>query len=122
MIGEHSTRPASVRARRLALAGALGLIAILMAGCIRFELTLSVEEDGSGELRVISAIAEEWAALAEGGLLTDDATSIHPSARSEEYDEGGFVGQSVTVQFADLDELDGVLATFFRWCRLRGAG
>ena len=98
---------------RRSLAFLLCAAVVLMAGCIRYDLTVLVQEDGSGEVRLISAVAEEWVDEIPGGWsgsVLADGEQIHRNARFTEYEQDGFIGYLATIPFADLDELAEVFA------------
>ena len=115
MIGEHLSRPSLAFCKRFILVALLGVGALLMAGCLRYDLAISVTEDGSGEIRLVAAIAEEFAALAGDDLadIPTDGSELYPDARIEPYEQDGFIGQVVTIPFADLDGLTALLDEFF---------
>ena len=111
------TRTLSTTCRQQHLRRSLALLlcaaTVLMAGCIRYDLTVLVQEDGSGEVRLIAAVAEDWVddiPGARAGFILADWEEIHRNARFTEYEQDGFIGYLVTIPFADLDELAEVFA------------
>lgn len=89
---------------------------LLLSGCIRAEISIKVNEDGSGEVSILAAFDREaFEELAED--FGDGATSEFPSfndlddtnlpegARVEEYEEDGFTGARVTIPFGAGDDI-----------------
>ena len=113
MVGNVHGAPYQRQRLRRSLALLLCVVSILMAGCIRYELTVLVQEDGSGEVRLIAAVAEEWlddVPSGRPGAIPADGEEIHRNARFAEYEQDGFIGYLVTIPFADLDELAEIFA------------
>lgn len=89
---------------------------LLLSGCIRAEISIKVNEDGSGEVSVLAAFDQEaFEDLAEDfgdGATTEvpsfsdlDESNLPPGARVEEYDEDGFTGARVTIPFGAGDDI-----------------
>lgn len=89
---------------------------VLLTGCtVRFDSIISVEEDGSGTLAIEVGLDEEFRNLLEEQGDTSfapdpDADDIPPGWTVEEFIDGDFEGFRVSVDFADLSELDRRLA------------
>ena len=106
--------------RLIGLVLLLSLAALAMTGCIRFELSIAVNDDGSGVLGYTVAISEEFAELddsmgggmsIEEGLNLEDA-DLPPGAEAREYSEEGYRGVVVSVPFDDLAEIPSLLGAF----------
>jgi hypothetical protein len=92
--------------RRFALL--LAFVVVLASGCLRGEVDLEVEGDGSGELRVLEAVDES--ALARLDVESPGDVVLVPSDLPEgvtarPYRRGGFVGTELRTDFADLTQL-----------------
>ncbi len=100
--------------RRLPFALLMALCAFLLAGCIRVEVTFTVNEDGSGAVDTVVAVDEALLALSDESVadLAPNIDDLPPGAVVDEYHEDGFVGQVVSVPFPDMvlaaDSLRGV--------------
>ena len=100
------------RLRRWALLALLAS-AVVCTGCIRVEIGIRVNDDGSGTLSILSALdAEALRALGEDGgaeienPFSDlDAADLPPGAAVEAYDEDGFIGVRASVPFAAGDDI-----------------
>ena len=105
MSGTRCTPGHRPRSRRLvALTAALGLAAIAMAGCIRYEQTIVVRPDGSGTVEYLVAFSED---LLEGMIPDADEPEpgdFHPLATAERYQQDGFAGYTITIPFSSLAE------------------
>ena len=90
--------------RRLPLALLMALCAFVLTGCIRLEVTFTVEEDGSGAMEMVVALDESLLALSEESPddLTGNLDELPPGATVDEYREDGFVGQVVSVPIPDM--------------------
>ena len=90
--------------RRLPLALLMALCAFVLTGCIRLEVTFTVEEDGSGAMEMVVALDEALLALSEQSPddLTGNVDDLPPGATVDEYREDGFVGQVVSVPIPDM--------------------
>lgn len=110
--------------RRLLLLAPLA--ALVLTGCIRAEIAIRVNDDGSGTVSVLTAVdGSVLAAFAgEGGsglgdLLGDgdiasaftdvDDEDLPPGASVEAYEDGDFVGARITVPFAAGDDVASAL-------------
>lgn len=126
---DHSkvTAPASTSTRPLPRRLALLLVAMLMlsACTMRAIVGIDVEQDGSGTLEISMAFDEELRTLMEqeAGEPIDwsDPASFDESDTSfiedlpegatiSAYSEDGFEGFTMSVEFADLEELDRLLS------------
>lgn len=101
--------PISRSVRTLAL---LALTALTTFGCIRAEIAITVNEDGSGVLEYTVALSDAFLGLAEA--TGDDSFSVQdedlPSgAEVREYSEGGYSGFIASVPFTDYAELRDLL-------------
>ena len=92
----------------------LALAAVALVGCIRAEIAIRVNEDGSGEISVLTAVdAELFGELGAGlggGEDVDPFSDLNeadlpPGASVEEYDEDGFTGVRITLPFDPGDDL-----------------
>ncbi len=107
---------ASVRLRCLALLALLAG-ALALSGCARIEIAIQVNEDGSGEIALLSALDTRFldAAAAAGDtefgdpFLDLDEADLPPGAAIEEYDEDGFRGARVRFPFAASDDIKGAI-------------
>ena len=84
----------------------LGLTAFAMTGCIRYELAITLNDDGSGVLGTIVAISDAFTEAAGGS--TDELASpddLPPNASVSEYRQDGFTGIELAIPFANQDEL-----------------
>ena len=87
--------------------------AVVCTGCIRVEIGIRVNDDGSGTLSILSALdAEALRAFGEDGgaeiesPFSDlDAAALPPGATVEAYDEDGFIGVRASVPFAAGDDV-----------------
>ena len=100
--------------------------AVVCTGCIRVEIAIRVNDDGSGTLSILSALdAEALRAFAEDGgaeIAEDggaeiespfsdlDAADLPPGATVEAYDEDGFIGVRASVPFAAGDDVPDAIA------------
>ncbi len=99
--------PTKAGARRLrGLVLLLGLTAFAMTGCLRFEMAIRINDDGSGVFGTIVAISDEFTeatgASSEEGIPTDD---LPPGAEVSEYREDGFTGIELAIPFANTAQL-----------------
>ena len=90
---------------RLPVALLTALCAFVLTGCVRIEMTFTVDEDGSGAVDMVVAVDE--ALLAASGESADDmlgdVDDLPPGAVVSEYREDGFVGQRMSVPVADME-------------------
>ena len=102
----HLSLP-ETRARRLrGFAVLLGLLAFAMTGCLRYEMGIVVNADGSGTLSSIVAISDKFAEAS--GARPDEAIGtegLPRGAEVREYREDGYTGIAFSLPFADVDEL-----------------
>ena len=91
--------------RRGAVALLAALCAFVLAGCIRIEVTFTVEEDGSGAVDTVMAVDEALLAAAEESAedMFGSADDLPPGAVVAEYREDGFVGQRMRVPVPDME-------------------
>lgn len=119
--------------RGLKTLGALMLIALLATGCIKVEGEIVVEDDGSGNVTLLTAIDSEGAlaaiaeefgeAAAEGSPqdacdefteeMMNDTGDLPPGATVEEYQEDGFCGAQVTYSLDASTDHSAQIATVF---------
>ena len=94
------------RARWTALL--LAALALALTGCLRVQLTFTVHDDGSGTVGMLMAVDEALLALTGESAedVLGEAADLPAGATTEVYEEGGFVGQLVTVPVADMTRLD----------------
>lgn len=110
-----------VRAWAPRLAALIISVAVL-SGCVRAEVAVRVEEDGSGTASVLFAFQESllemMASLDEGGggdfdpreVFSDlDPGELPEGTKVEEYQHDGFVGSRITIPFQDVQELGSLL-------------
>ncbi|MCB0996752.1 MAG: hypothetical protein KDB21_16775 [Acidimicrobiales bacterium] len=110
------------------------IFALLTAGCVKYETTINVNDDGSGFLEMVVAIdAEAVSDLSSmfgedlGGEELEDAGAVPgrdelcadtrldpadagPNATVEDYDEGSFCGSRVHVEFGPGDDVAASIA------------
>lgn len=99
--------------RRLSVALLMALCAFVLTGCIRLEVTFTVEEDGSGAMEMVVALDEALLALSEQSPddLTGNVDDLPPGATVDQYREDGFVGQVVSVPIPDMTRASEWLGT-----------
>ena len=99
--------PTKAGARRLrGLVLLLGLTAFAMTGCIRYELAITVNDDGSGVLGTIVAISDAFTQAT--GSSTEDLVpgdDLPPNVDVREYRQDGFTGIELGIPFANEAEL-----------------
>ena len=90
----------------------LALCAVVLTGCIRVEISFTVDDDGSGAVAVVMALSDEFIdALVEiGGPANDDGSFLGdirhiPGAIVEEYREDGFSGERLTITVPDMTRI-----------------
>ena len=94
--------------RRVSLVLLLSLAALAMLGCIRMELSIVVNDDGSGVLGYNVAVSDALLTLGEGvgdstfGLKDED---LPPGTTVKDYRHDGYSGVTITVPFADYAEI-----------------
>lgn len=87
--------------------------AVVLSGCARIEIGIHVNEDGSGEISLLSALDTRFldAAAAAGDTGMEDPFSdldeadLPPGATVEEYDQDGFRGVRARFPFAASDDI-----------------
>lgn len=91
--------------RRLPVALLMAVCAFVLTGCIRVELSFTVEEDGSGVVDMVVAVDESLLAAADESPedMLGDVDDLPPGAVVDEYREDGFVGQRMRVPVADME-------------------
>ena len=91
--------------RRLPVVVLTVLCAFALTGCIRLEVTFTVEEDGSGAMEMVVAGDEALLALSEQSPdeFIGNADELPPGAVVDQYREDGFVGQVVRVPIPDME-------------------
>lgn len=91
--------------RLLPVALLMALCAFVLTGCIRLEVTFTVEEDGSGAMEMVVALDEALLALSEQSPddLAGNLDDLPPGATVDQYREDGFVGQVVRVPIPDME-------------------
>ena len=99
--------PTKAGARRLrGLVLLLGLTAFAMTGCIRYELAISINDDGSGVLGTIVAISDVFTQAT--GSSTEEfvpGDDLPPNVDVREYRQDGFTGIELAIPFANEAEL-----------------
>ena len=117
--------PASPRVLR-SLAG-LAVLALGLTACIKADVDVAVNDDGSGRIVVISAIDRDAAEDFAGSFGTDDGgdgfdvgdpcqdpvtdarDSVPAGVQVEEYDQDGFCGVRLTADFGPGDDVAATL-------------
>jgi hypothetical protein len=119
-----ASRATPVR-RRLAAIGVLLAGALLATGCFRIEISIEVEDDGTGTFTFVSAMEESVLEMMGGddegmdGFLDDfDESDLPSGARVEPYNRDGFVGQRAIIPFTH----NGDVAAAFAALESDGAG
>ena len=87
--------------------------AVVLSGCARIEIGIHVNEDGSGEISLLSALDTRFldAAAAAGDTGMEDPFSdldeadLPPGATVEEYDQDGFRGVRARFPFAASEDI-----------------
>ena len=98
------TRSATGRLRGLALL--LAVTAFAMTGCLRYELSISVNDDGSGVVGTVVAISDAFTQLS--GISSEELVStdgLPPDQEIREYREDGFTGIEYAIPFANEAQL-----------------
>lgn len=92
--------------RRLPVALLTALCAFVLMGCIRVELSFTVEEDGSGVVDMVVAVDESLLAAADESPddMLGDVDDLPPGAVVDAYREDGFVGQRIRMPVADMEQ------------------
>ncbi len=96
--------------RRLPVALLTALCAFVLTGCVRIEMTFTVDEDGSGTAAVLMAIDESLLALSGEsaadlfGDIDEEIDDRPPGAVVDEYRAEGFVGQRMSVPVPDMTD------------------
>lgn len=101
------------------------LLAYVLSGCIKLDVDMEVNDDGSGTLRLISALDVEriegladsfgeGAETTEGPSIREQVEDIDPAelpegATVEYYDDGTFQGVELTVEFGPGTDLGSLL-------------
>ncbi len=84
----------------------LAVTAFAMTGCLRYELSISVNDDGSGVVGTVIAISDAFTELtgasSEELVPTDD---LSPSVEVQEYRQDGFTGIQFGIPFANEAQL-----------------
>ena len=91
--------------------------AVILSGCARIEIAIQVNDDGAGEIALLSALDTRFldAAAAAGdteiedSLIDLDEADLPPGATIEEYDEDGFRGVRARFPFAASDDVKGAI-------------
>jgi len=91
--------------RRLPVALIAALCAIVLTGCIRVEMSFTVDEDGSGAVEMVVAVDESLLTAADESPddMLGDVDDLPPGAVVDAYREDGFVGQRIRVPVADME-------------------
>ena len=92
------------RVRGLALL--LAVTAFAMTGCLRYELSVSLNDDGSGVIGTLVAISDAFTELS--GASTEELVpteQIPPNVEVSEYRQDGFTGIQLGIPFANEAQL-----------------
>ena len=87
--------------------------AVILSGCARIEIGIHVNEDGSGEIALLSALDTRFldaaAAAGDTGIKDPfsglDEAGLPPGATVEEYDQDGFRGVRARFPFAASEDI-----------------
>jgi len=86
-------------------------LVLLTTGCIKVDVAIDVNDDGSGAIRTVQAVDVD--ALAQSGVggfqpgdLVPDGGNLPGHVTASRYRQDGFEGVELRADFADLDELD----------------
>lgn len=104
-------------------AGVLASMVLLFGGCVRAEIAVHVDDDGSGTASVLfgfkKSLLDLMSSLDESGsgapfdpadVFSDvDRGSLPEGTKVEPYDADGFVGSRITMPFRDVQELPDLL-------------
>ena len=92
--------------RRLPVALLMALCAFVLTGCIRVELSFTVDADGSGAVDMVVAVDEALLAASDESAedVFGDDDDLPPGAVVDEYREDGFVGQRMSVPVPDMEQ------------------
>src|SRR6476661_174486 len=110
--GARRGRPipwAAVNRRLLVLL--VAALVVLTTGCIKVDVAIDVNDDGSGAIRTVQAVDVD--ALAQSGVpgfepgdLVPDRGNLPDQVTASRYREDGYEGVELRAEFSDLDELD----------------
>jgi hypothetical protein len=97
-------------------------LTVIVAGCVRVDLAIKVQDDGSGTLSMLAAVNSQLLSLVQSAgesaanpfdQLTQDSSALPPGAKVEPYSQDGYVGARMTFPFAAGDDVAQTLATTF---------
>ena len=86
-------------------------LAVLATGCLKVDVAIDVNEDGSGAIRTVQAVdvdavAQGGAGAFEPGDLLPDRGDLPDNVTASRYRQDGYEGVELRAEFRDLDELD----------------
>ena len=86
-------------------------LAVLTTGCLKVDVAIDVNEDGSGAIRTVQAVdvdavAQGGAGAFEPGDLLPDRGDLPDDVTASRYRQDGYEGVELRAEFRDLDELD----------------
>ncbi len=99
--------PIGTGARRLrGLALLLAMTAFAMTGCLRYELSISINDDGSGVVGTVVAISDAFTELT--GASSEELVpteELPPNVEVRQYSQDGFTGIELGIPFANEAQL-----------------
>ncbi len=95
-------RRAACRAMAVSATAALLL---LLSGCFKLDMDLTVNSDDTVDGVMIVAVDKDLAAMAEEDSQVDEG-ELPPGSTVEDYDQDGFVGQKIALDNISMDQLD----------------
>ena len=99
--------PIGAGVRRLrGLALLLAVTAFAMTGCLRYELSISINDDGSGVVGTVVAISDAFTQLS--GVSSEELVpteGLPPDVEVRQYSQDGFTGIELGIPFANEAQL-----------------
>ena len=89
----------------------LAVTAFAMTGCLRYELSISLNDDGSGVMGTVIAISDAFTELT--GASSEElvpTADLPPTVDVQEYRQDGFTGIQLGIPFANEAQLDLITA------------
>ncbi|MBA3278478.1 MAG: hypothetical protein H0U22_07135 [Geodermatophilaceae bacterium] len=99
------TRPRSSRRRGLRTVLFLGL-AVVLSGCLKYDLTLVVSEDDTLDGTLIVAVAREFAVGQDIFGRSGELTPSQGSVTKEAYEDADYVGTRYAISGVPISEID----------------
>lgn len=107
--------------RSLSAAGALLLVSLALAGCVRFDTNLTVNTDETVDGTMVVAVSKTVLRANGRGLdaafdaaMAPSLSNLPPGTRQEPYDQDGYYGKKITYDDVPFTEFDKATGTSFR--------